>query len=191
MVQEISLARISREQLESGPPMIQEKIRSASYTKFVTEADFVARFVEKLAKGRTTFGRVQITTEWDHRSGFVDVLVRHRRKTLVAFEAKLDNWKRAFHQAYRNTAYANRSYIIVPEHVANRAMRDSEEFKFRGVGLCSFNGSAVQVLIEATEQDALLRWLREQAHEHFDTLSNDYRAEPRGSSGRTLPEARL
>lgn len=43
------------------------------------------------------------------------------------------------------------------------------------MGLCSFNGTAVQVLIEATEQDALLRWLREYAHEHFDTLADEQR----------------
>ena len=171
--------------------MTHERTRSGGHSDFATEADCVDRFVELLAKGRTAFGRVQITTEWDHRSGVVDVLARHRRKTLVAFEAKLDNWKRAFHQAYRSTAYANKSYVIVPEHVASRAMRDREEFELRGVGLCSFNGSAVQVLLEATEQDALLRWLREQAHEHFDTLRNEHRAGPRRGSSRHLPEARL
>lgn len=171
--------------------MNREKTRSGGHAEFATEADFVESFVNQLAKGRTAFGRVQVTTEWDHRSGVVDVLARHRRKTLVAFEAKLVNWKRAFHQAYRSTAYANKSYVIVPEHVAIRAMRDREEFMFRGVGLCSFNGSAVQVLIEATEQDALLRWLREQAHEHFDALSNEHRAGPKRGSSRHLPEARL
>lgn len=171
--------------------MIQERMRASDHSQFATEADFVERFVNKLAKGRTVFGRVQITTEWDYRSGIVDVLARHRRKTLVAFEAKLDNWKRAFHQAYRSTAYANKSYVIVPEHVASRAMREREEFELRGVGLCSFNGIAVQVLIEATEQDALLRWLRERAHEHFDMLSNERRIGLKHCCCRSLPEARL
>lgn len=147
--------------------------------KFVTEAEFVDRFVSKLALGRTAFGKVQITKEWDHHAGFVDVLVRHRRKVLVAFEAKLDNWKRAFHQAYRSTAYANKSYVIVPTHVAIRALRDRDEFELRGVGLCSFDGKSVKVLIEASEQDALLVWLRAQAHEHFDGLEDERRVEPR------------
>lgn len=165
--------------------------RSGDHVEFATEADFVEKFVSKLAKGRTAFGSVQITTEWDHGSGVVDVLARHRRKTLVAFEAKLGNWKRAFHQAYRSTAYAHKSYVIVPEHVAKRAVRDREEFELRGVGLCSFNGSAVQVVIEAKEQDALLRWLRERANEHFDTLPNEQRTGPKRGSSRPLPEARL
>ncbi|CAN7303494.1 hypothetical protein [Variovorax paradoxus] len=171
--------------------MIQDRTRTGGHSEFATEADFVDRFVGKLAKGRTAFGRVQITTEWDHRAGFVDVLARNRRKGLVAFEAKLDNWKRAFHQAYRSTAYANKSYVIVPEHVASRAMRDREEFELRGVGLCSFDGSAVQVLIEAAEQDVLLRWLREQAHEHFNMLSDERRTGPKRSRCRPLQEARV
>lgn len=167
------------------------KARTGGRPDFTTEADFVDQFVGKLAKGRTAFGRVQITTEWDHRSGFVDVLTRSRRKGLVAFEAKLDNWKRAFHQAYRNTAYANKSYVIVPGNVADRAMRDREEFELRGVGLCSFDGTAVQVLIEATEQDALLRWLRERAHEHFDTLPDEQFVRTKHSRSRPVPEARV
>jgi hypothetical protein len=160
-------------------------------TEFVTEADFVDCFVDKLSKGRTTFGKVQVTKEWDHTAGFVDVLVRKRRKTLIAFEAKLDNWKRAFHQAYRSTAYANKSYVIVPRHVAARAVRDRDEFEFRGVGLCSFDGKSVQVLIEAPEQDALLVWLRAQAHEHFDALQYERAVEPRRGSCGTLHTARV
>lgn len=158
---------------------------------FSTEADFVERFVGKLSKGRTSFGRVEITKEWDHTAGFVDVLTRHRRKTLVAFEAKLDNWKRAFHQAYRSTAYANRSYVIVPAHVAERALRDRDEFELRGVGLCSFDGRSVQVLIEASEQDALLVWLRARAHEHFDALYDERTVEPRRGSCRAVQPARV
>lgn len=165
--------------------------RTSGRTEFATEADFVDCFVGKLSKGRTSFGKVEITTEWDHRAGFVDVLARHRRKTLVAFEAKLDNWKRAFHQAYRSTAYANKSYVIVPAHVASRALRDRDEFELRGVGLCSFDGKSVQVLIEASEQDALLTWLREQAHEHFDALEDDCAAEPRRGRGSHLLAERV
>ncbi len=171
--------------------MTREKARTEEAPKFATEADFVDKFIGKLAKGRTSFGRVQITTEWDHRAGLVDVLARNRRQGLVAFEAKLDNWKRAFHQAYRSTAYANKSYVIVPSKVAGRAMRDREEFELRGVGLCSFDGSAVQVLIEATEQDALLRWLREQAHEHFDTLSDERGTRPTRSRSGPLQQSRV
>ncbi len=170
--------------------MAQANTRADDRTTFATEADFVECFVGKLSKGRTSFGKVQITKEWDHKAGFVDVLARHRRKSLVAFEAKLDNWKRAFHQAYRSTAYANKSYVIVPAQVAARALRDRYEFELRGVGLCSFDGKSVQVLIEASEQDALLVWLRAQAHEHFDALDDERAVEPGRGGRRTVQTAR-
>lgn len=159
--------------------------------EFATEADFVESFVNKLSRGRTSFGKVQITKEWDHTAGFVDVLTRHRRKTLVAFEAKLENWRRAFHQAYRSTAYANKSYVIVPEHVAARALRERHEFELRGVGLCSFDGNSVQVLIEASEQDALLVWLRAQAHDYFDALDDQRPVGSRRSCRGTVQAARI
>lgn len=171
--------------------MVQAITRTNDRKEFATEADFVECFVDKLSRGRTSFGRVQITKEWDHTAGFVDILTRHRRKTLVAFEAKLDNWKRAFHQAYRSTAYANKSYVIVPAHVAARALRDRDEFELRGVGLCSFDGKSVQVLIEASEQDALLVWLRAQAHEYFDSLDDERKVEPRRGSCGTVRPARV
>lgn len=172
--------------------MTQATTRTGNRVEFATEADFVNSFVGKLSKGRTSFGKVEITKEWDHRSGLVDVLARSRRKkSLVAFEAKLDNWRRAFYQAYRSTAYANKSYVIVPENVASRAIRDRDEFELRGVGLCSFNGKAVNVLIEAVEQDALLIWLRAQAHEHFDALADEHPVESRRARSRAVQAARV
>lgn len=159
--------------------------------EFTTEACLVEQFIGTLQAGRTNFGLVQVTTEWDHRSGFVDVLARDGTQSLVAFEAKLADWRRAFHQAYRNTAYANRAYVLLPEKTAHRAMRDREEFEFRGVGLCAFDGEQVQVLIEAAEQDALLVWLRARAHEHFDALPNDCRAGSNRRRGRTVQAARI
>lgn len=140
---------------------------------FDTEARLVDLFVRSLQDGQTAFGTLQITTEWDHRSGFVDVLVRDARNNLIAFEAKLKDWKRAFFQAYRNTAYANKTYILLPHKEAEKVMRFREEFELRGIGLCSMNGECFQVLIEAAEQEALLAWLRNRAHEFFDKVSND------------------
>lgn len=148
-------------------------MNNSSTPIFDTEARLVDLFVRSLQDGRTAFGSLQITTEWDHRSGFVDVLVRDRKNNLIAFEAKLKDWKRAFFQAYRNTAYANRTYILLPRKEAEKAMRYREDFELRGIGLCSMDGEGLQVLIEATEQDVLLAWLRNRAHAFFDKVSND------------------
>lgn len=137
---------------------------------FSTENSLVERFLGVLQAGRTCFGHLQVAPEWDYRSGFVDILARDANQSLVAFEAKLTDWKRAFMQAYRNTAYANRVYVLLPEATVHRAMRKQEEFEFRGIGLCSFDGQNIRVLIEAAEQEPLLVWLRKRAHEHFNGI---------------------
>lgn len=171
--------------------MATKRSSGANSKEFATEACLVERFIGALQAGRTVFGVVQVTTEWDHRSGFVDVLARDGRQSLVAFEAKLADWRRAFLQAYRNTAYANRAYVLLPEKTAHRAMRDREEFEFRGVGLCAFDGDQVRVLIEASEQDALLAWLRASAHKHFDALPDERRPGSNRRRSRTVQAARI
>jgi len=149
---------------------------------FKTEANLVKRFVKSLRAGETSFGTLEITTEWDHRSGFVDVLARDEEKRLIAFEAKLRNWKRAFHQAYRNTAYADQAYILLPAREALKAAQYREDFEVRGIGLCSIQAGRVEVLIQAAPQEALLVWLRSRAHEFFDgDTSGDKRRDADGS----------
>lgn len=159
-------------------------------TGFSTEAFLVERFVGVLQSGRSVFGPLQVTTEWSHRAGFVDVLARDATESLVAFEAKLTDWKRAYLQAYRNTAYANRAYVLLPEETVHRALQDREEFEFRGIGLCSFDGQQIRVLIEAAEQEPLLIWLRKRAHEHFNELPDGRSSRSRRSRSHTLPAAR-
>jgi hypothetical protein len=163
----------------------------AKVQEFFKESCLVECFVGALQAGRTAFGSVQVTTEWDHHSGFVDVLARDGSQALVAFEAKLADWRRAFLQAYRNTAYANRTYVLLPEKTVHRALRDREEFEFRGIGLCAFNGKEVRIIIEAAEQDPLLQWLRVRAHEHFNTLPDERRPRLNRSRSRFMPTAQL
>lgn len=167
-----------------------EKMK-ANCPQFSSEANLVECFVGALQSGRTPYGLVEVATEWDHRSGFVDVLVRDGVRSLVAFEAKLTDWRRAFLQAYKNTAYANLAYVLLPEKVVHRALRDREEFEFRGIGLCSFDGKEVRILIEASEQEPLLQWLRNRAHEHFNGLPSERRFRPQRNSDRTVSAARL
>lgn len=158
---------------------------------FSTESSLVECFVGTLQAGRTTFGAVQVTTEWNYRSGLVDILARDKAQELVAFEAKLADWRRAFLQAYRNTAYANKAYVLMPEKTAHRALCDQEEFEFRGIGLCSFNGKELRILIEAAEQDPLLQWLRVRAHEHFNSLPDERRSRLNRGRSRAVQTAQL
>lgn len=159
-------------------------VNRAACKEFSTESILVECFVGVLQSGRTQYGSVQVSTEWDHKAGFVDVLARDINQSLLAFEAKLADWRRAFRQAYRNAAYANRTYVLLPMNTVQRALVAREEFEFRGIGLCGFDGKQIHVLIEAAEQDVLLAWLRNRAHEHFDGQP-DERSQPKRGSRRS------
>jgi hypothetical protein len=150
------------------------KIEAKRLQDFKTESNLVKSFVEILQTGRTQYKSVQVVTEWNHKSGMVDILARDTSNSLIAFEAKLSNWKRAFLQAYRSTAYANRTYVLLPMQTAHRALRAQEEFEFRGIGLCAFDGETIHTLIEASEQDPILAWIRTRAHDYFDGFLDEY-----------------
>lgn len=157
--------------------------------RFKTEATLVNCFLSAVDAGKSTFGGLEVTTEWNHKAGFVDVLARDSSNALIAFEAKLHDWKRAFLQAYKNTAYANRTYVVMPDNAARRALQYESEFKFRGIGLCAIGEGEVRVLIEACEQEPLLSWVRRLAHQHFDGSPADSSAERPCSSARAVPHS--
>ena len=63
-----------------------------------------------LLQGQSTFcGPVRVTPEFFDSRGRTDVVAVDQDETLIAFEAKLTDWKTALHQAYRNTCFAHTS----------------------------------------------------------------------------------
>lgn len=149
----------------------------------------VEQFVTLLKEGRTPWGNLQATTEWDYRTGITDVLVRTAEGQLVAFEAKLTDWRRASHQAYRNTTFAGRVYVLMPVRAAERARAHEAQFAKYGIGLCSIDADRICVLIEAPETEPLLPWLHKRAHSFFDTVSLGQNDKPRRDRCRRLQEA--
>lgn len=143
-----------------------------SSPRFASEAALVDCFVEALRQGETCWRSVEVLTEWDHQAGVVDVLARTGKNTLVAFEAKLSDWKRAFHQAYRNSSYANRVYVVMPRETVHRALTYRADFERRGIGLCSV-AEKVYVHIKAEEQVPLRSWIRRRAHSWFDEVRDE------------------
>jgi hypothetical protein len=82
---------------------------------------------------------------------------------VVSFEAKLDRWKDAMHQAYRNTCYSHLSYVLLPEAVAFKAKDALPEFQRRGVGICTVRRGEVVVLHHPQAVEPLHPWLSERA----------------------------
>lgn len=153
--------------------MLRKDTTATCDVPYASEADLVQDFLELLQQGSSPWGNVATTTEWDYRTGITDVLARTDDGQLVAFEAKLSDWRRATHQAYRNTTFAQRAYVVMPLKAAVRASMHSEIFLRYGVGLCSVQKNNVSIIIEAPELDdePLLPWMEKRAHLFFDEVA--------------------
>jgi len=131
---------------------------------YTLEAALVDDFLATLAfPDRTPWGVLQSTTEFDYRRGRADIIAVTNHGDIVSFEAKLSRWREAMHQAYRNTCFADYSYVILPEKVAIRAANYAEEFARRSVGICYLSGGRIVIEIEAKRNEPLQPWLSDRA----------------------------
>jgi hypothetical protein len=55
---------------------------------------------------------------------------------VIAIEVKVSNWRRAIHQAIRNTIVAHKSYVALPSSVATRIC-DTDLARTHGIGILS------------------------------------------------------
>lgn len=95
------------------------------------------------------------TLEFDYTRGRTDVVVITADDRVIALEAKLDRWREALQQAYRNTCFAHQSYVLLPRPAADRALRFTVEFERRGVGICVAESDQVEILLEARHDEPL------------------------------------
>ena len=149
----------------------------------------MALTVKLLGKANSPWGRVQTVTEWDYRSGISDILGRDSHNDIIAFEAKLRDWRRACYQAYRSTAFAPRAYVVLPELVATRVQCYRDVFERYGVGLCYCRSGELSILIEARPAEPLMKWLTDRAHTMFDGILNDRAGRPQLRSSDSLQPA--
>src|SRR5438876_9276871 len=114
--------------------------------KYASERELVDDFTRALADGLEAWGSVDFAEEFYYLRGRTDVVALTADGAVLAFEAKLLDWKEALHQAYRNTCFAHESYVVLPCHVARRAIRSDAEFTRRGVGLCTVDGGSLKIV---------------------------------------------
>lgn len=130
---------------------------------FRSEAALVRAFVSSLHAGCGPWGVQSTAREFDYQRGRTDVVAVSQGGQIVSFEAKLDRWKDAMHQAYRNTCFAHLSYVLLPEAIAMRAKASLDEFDRRAVGICTVRGEAVVVIHEPERVEPLQPWLSARA----------------------------
>jgi hypothetical protein len=70
---------------------------------------------------------------FEYRSRF------RRGESLLAFEMKLRDWRKALGQAYRYRYFADSAFVVLPPEAAATAKEHLEVFRKLGVGLWSFD----------------------------------------------------
>jgi hypothetical protein len=112
--------------------------------RFESEQHLVDDFVGLLETDRTPWGRVVYWREFDYARGRTDVIAVSDNGMLIAIEAKLRDWRLALQQAYRNTCFAHKSFVLLPKKGALSAAVFREEFETRDVGLCYLDGTSLR-----------------------------------------------
>jgi len=118
------------------------------------------------------WGKLQLATEFSYLRGRTDVIAMTTNGEIIAFEAKLKKWREALHQAYRNTCFAHFSYVVVPQSVAQIAIRHTSEFVRRSVGICYPAQNRIEVMLEPPRLDPLQTRLSQLAA-HLITERNE------------------
>ena len=130
---------------------------------FQSEAALVDSFSRSLEEGNSEFGMLFLTSEFQYPEGRADLIGSSQDEDVIAFEAKLANWRTALNQAYRNSFFAHYSYVILPEYKKHVALRHRHEFERRGVGLCVVGAQGSSIELAARRKAPVRNWLMRSA----------------------------
>jgi len=97
--------------------------------------------------------------------------------SIVAYEAKLTNWRRALQQAYRYRYYADQVFVVLPQERHAPALMNRKCFQQFGIGLCAYDASdkSIAVLCNPNFKGALNPKKREKALHRFATRVRNLR----------------
>ena len=158
---------------------------------YKTERSLVRQFVRQLRTASCPWGPVEVSREFDYRRGRADVVVAAEDgEHLIAFEAKLEKWRDALHQAYRNTCFAHSSYVILPRRVALRAQRYSADFSYRNVGLCYIDSGRIAIVLTPEKKAPLEPGLMYEALAAANSRSDSAHGRARTRSAQNLRQTR-
>lgn len=78
---------------------------------------------------------------------FVFYSKQEKEVSIISFELKLKNWKKAVKQAFRYKNFSNISYVVLASKNANPALNNIAVFKKYNIGLAKFdNHSDFEIL---------------------------------------------
>lgn len=130
---------------------------------FTDEETLVGVFLAQMRAAATPWNLGGFLREFDYISGRTDVVSLSGAGEVIAFEAKLSDWRKAIHQAWRNTSFANRVYVVLPRDRGVAALRHRQEFERKGVGLYLVDSGGHEVVIEGAVSEPVVPWLHNKA----------------------------
>ena len=139
---------------------------------FTNEQALVNSFLARLGGNGAPWCPQQVATEFYYQRGRTDVVFT-TGDSIIAVEAKLQDWREAMHQAFRNRCFAHRSYVLLPKVTALRAHAYAGEFDRRQVGICYLEGNRIVVLHAAAPSEPIEPWLSRRALLHIETNGSD------------------
>jgi len=134
------------------------KIKNYRYEK-----DLLESFYNILDSDKSPWGRLRTANEFNYIRGKTDIIALDDKDNIIAFEMKLNKWRDALQQAYRNTCFAHHSYVVLPEQIKNRVLRYSVEFLRRSVGLCFIKNNSIIIELSPSYQKPIQPWLSNKA----------------------------
>lgn len=131
---------------------------------------------EFLSAARTSaiWDQMKTSTEFDYQRGRTDIIALGEDGMLIAIEAKLEKWRDALHQAYRNTCFANHSYVLLPEKTALLALKYLAEFERRKVGVCYISHGKIVIAYKPPMVEPIQPWLSKVAIDAISARAKDY-----------------
>ncbi len=125
------------------------------------EKILVKDFKEHISCDNSPLEILTYATEFNYVSGKIDLLASNEKQQLIAFEAKLLKWKVALNQAYRNSSFAEYSYVVVPNNIIDRVKKFKNEFDKRGIGLISVNDEGIEIIFKSKYKKPIQPWLKQ------------------------------
>lgn len=129
---------------------------------FDLEEILIKTFISQL-DFNNEFELQNLSREFNYLSGRTDILIETKKGNLIALEAKLKKWKTAIHQAYKNTSFADYSYVILPYTLKDTVKNSEFEFIKRGIGLILVNKDDFNIEINAKKLKPIMPWLNKKA----------------------------
>ena len=131
---------------------------------YTLEQNLVEDFVRCIPSSPfSEFGAFTLSREFEYQRGRTDIILLTYENEVIAFEAKLRKWREALYQAYRNTCFAQYSYVVLNEGTAKNAIKHYDEFVERNIGICYIHDNEIKIIQKANRIKPLQYWLYDRA----------------------------